>query len=98
MSTAAHGHSGDDDSLASLEERILRTVEVVKSLRAERDAALAERDAAFAERDAARNTAGMTMTDVQKLRQEIDDMRGERKQVRTRIEKLLGQMDLLSGT
>jgi len=25
-------------------------------------------------------------------------MRGERKQVRTRIEKLLGQMDLLSGS
>ena len=97
MSTAAHGHSGDDDSLASLEERIHRTVELVTLLRAERDAALAERDAAFAERDAARNTAGMTMTDAQKLRQEIEDMRGERKQVRTRIQKLLGQMDLLSG-
>jgi uncharacterized coiled-coil DUF342 family protein len=101
MSAAAHGSSsaqGDDDSLASLEERIRRTVEVVKALRAERDAAVAERDEAFAERDAARTTAGMTMADVQKLRQEIDDMRGERKQVRTRIEKLLGQMDLLSGT
>jgi|HubBroStandDraft_1064217.scaffolds.fasta_scaffold398756_2 uncharacterized coiled-coil DUF342 family protein len=102
MSTPAHGssstHGGDEDSLASLEERIRRTVEVVKSLRAERDAALAERDEAFAERDAARNTAGMAMTETQRLRQEIDDMRGERKQVRTRIEKLLGQMDLLSGT
>jgi FtsZ-binding cell division protein ZapB len=30
--------------------------------------------------------------------QELDDLRSERKQVRTRIEKLLGQMDLLSGT
>lgn len=98
MSTAAQGSAGEDDSLASLEERIRRTVELVKTLRAERDAAFAERDAAFAERDAARNTAGMTMTDAQKLRQEIDDMRGERKQVRTRIEKLLGQMDLLSGS
>jgi uncharacterized coiled-coil DUF342 family protein len=101
MSTPAHGSSstqGDEDSLASLEERIRRTVEVVKALRAERDAAIAERDEAFAERDAARNTAGTAMTEAQKLRQEIDDMRGERKQVRTRIEKLLGQMDLLSGT
>jgi uncharacterized coiled-coil DUF342 family protein len=96
--SAPASSSGDEDSLASLEERIRRTVEVVKSLRAERDAALAERDQAFVERDAARNTAGMAMTDTQKLRQEIDDMRGERKQVRTRIEKLLGQMDLLSGS
>ncbi len=30
--------------------------------------------------------------------QELDELRAERKQVRTRIEKLLGQMDLLSGT
>ncbi|HEY6392116.1 MAG TPA: cell division protein ZapB [Bryobacteraceae bacterium] len=29
--------------------------------------------------------------------QELDELRSERKQVRTRIEKLLGQMDLLSG-
>lgn len=98
MSMPAHSPSNDEDSLANLEERIRRTVELVNSLRAERDAALAERDEAFAERDAARNTAGMTLTDAQKLRQEIDDMRGERKQVRTRIEKLLGQMDLLSGS
>jgi len=28
----------------------------------------------------------------------LDDLRSERKQVRTRIEKLLGQMDLLSAT
>jgi FtsZ-binding cell division protein ZapB len=30
--------------------------------------------------------------------QELNELRAERKQVRTRIEKLLGQMDLLSGT
>jgi len=30
--------------------------------------------------------------------QELNELRSERKQVRTRIEKLLGQMDLLSGT
>jgi uncharacterized protein (DUF3084 family) len=32
------------------------------------------------------------------VRQELDDLRSERKQVRTRIEKLLGQLDLLSST
>jgi uncharacterized coiled-coil DUF342 family protein len=97
MSSAAQ-HKPEDDSLASLEDRIRKTVELVSQLRAERDAAFADRDAAFAERDAARTTAGTAMTEAQRLRQEIDDLRGERKQVRTRIEKLLGQMDLLSGT
>jgi uncharacterized coiled-coil DUF342 family protein len=64
----------DDDALASLEERIHRTVDLVSTLRNERDAAVA---------------------DAQKLRQELDDLRSQRKQVRVRIEKLLGQMDLL---
>jgi FtsZ-binding cell division protein ZapB len=80
----------EEDSLASLEERIRRTVELVSVLRLERDDAVAERDDA-------RKAAGAAMADAQKLRQELDDLRGERKQVRTRIEKLLGQMDLLSG-
>jgi predicted nucleic acid-binding Zn-ribbon protein len=66
----------NDDALASLEERIHRTVELVSTLRTERDAAVA---------------------DVQKLRQELEDLRGQRKQARVRIEKLLGQMDLLRG-
>ena len=94
MSTAAP----DEDSLASLEERIRRTVDLVSTLRAERDAAFAQRDAAFAERDQARQTAGVSVAEMQKLRQEIEELRGERKHVRTRIEKLLGQMDLLSGS
>jgi len=78
----------DDDPLASLEERIQRAVELVATLRAERDAAIAELDAV-------RKAAGSALTDSQKLRQEVETMRSERKQVRTRIEKLLGQMDLL---
>jgi FtsZ-binding cell division protein ZapB len=77
------------DSLASLEDRIRRAVELVAQLRA-------ERDAAFAERDAARSGAGAALSEMQKLRDEVEEMRGERKQVRLRIEKLLGQMDQLS--
>jgi FtsZ-binding cell division protein ZapB len=88
----------DEDSLASLEERIRRTVELVTALRAERDRAFEERDSALVERDAARAAAGSVTKDTQKLRQEIEELRGERKHVRTRIEKLLGQMDLLSGS
>ena len=67
----------DDDALATLEERIHRAVDLVSSLRTERDTAVA---------------------DARKLRQEIEDLRAQRKQARVRIEKLLGQMDLLAGS
>ena len=65
------------DALSSLEERIHRTVELVATLRSERDAAVA---------------------DAHKLRQELDDLRSQRKQARVRIEKLVGQMDLIRGS
>jgi FtsZ-binding cell division protein ZapB len=71
------------DSLGHLEERITRTVELVTTLRAEKSALESQLASAISDRDS--------------FRQELDDLRGERKQVRTRIEKLLGQMDLLSG-
>jgi len=70
----------EEDSLANLEERIRRTVELVNSLRSERDAAVAG------------------LSEVQRLREENEELRSERKQVRTRIQKLLGQMDLLGGS
>jgi uncharacterized coiled-coil DUF342 family protein len=66
----------ETDVLAGLEERIHRTVELVSTLRNERDAAIA---------------------DAHKLREELEDLRGQRKQARVRIEKLLGQMDMLRG-
>ncbi len=66
----------NDDALASLEERIHRTVELVSTLRTERDAAIA---------------------DARQLRQELEDLRSQRKQARVRIEKLLGQMDLIKS-
>ena len=72
------------DSLGHLEQRITRAVELVSSLRTEKSALESQLASAIAERDA--------------IRQELDDLRSERRQVRTRIEKLLGQMDLLSGT
>jgi len=99
MARSAHEESvpSNDDSLAALEERIRRTVELVQSLRAERASAIVERDAAIRERDAARNAAGTPVAGTEKLRDELENLRSERKQVRTRIEKLLGQMDLLSG-
>ena len=72
------------DPLASLEERITRTAELVANLRAEKVDLEAQLRSALEDRDS--------------YRQELDELRSERKQVRTRIEKLLGQMDLLSAT
>lgn len=84
------------DSLANLEERIRRAVELVATLKAERDAALsdlAEARVAMAELAPLKKAAA----DAERLRQEVDGLKVERKQVRVRIEKLLGQMDQLSG-
>ena len=72
------------DSLASLEDRITRAVELVANLRAEKADLEAQLRSALDDRDS--------------YRQELDELRSERKQVRSRIEKLLGQMDLLSAT
>lgn len=70
------------DSLSGLEERIVKAVELIARLKKDKEAAVAE--AVEARAQAAR------------LTEELDSLRGERKHVRTRIEKLLGQMDLLS--
>jgi FtsZ-binding cell division protein ZapB len=72
------------DSLAHLEARITRAVELVTILRSENSALESQLASAIAERDA--------------IQGELDELRSERKHVRTRIEKLLGQMDLLSST
>jgi FtsZ-binding cell division protein ZapB len=74
----------ETDSLSSLEDRIQRAVQLVGRLRQEKEAAVAE--AAEARRAAA------LMAD------EVKTLQAERKQVRSRIEKLLGQIDQLSAS
>jgi chromosome segregation ATPase len=71
------------DALASLEDRILKAVELVSQLRREKDAAVL--DAAEARAQSA------------KLTHELKALHAERQQVRGRIEKLLGQIDQLSA-
>jgi len=87
---AAFAPQEETDSLASLEERITRAVELVTALRKEKDQLAARVKTVETERDSA-------LFEARKAGEELDALRGERKQVRTRIEKLLGQMDLLSG-
>lgn len=73
----------EKDSLSSLEDRIQQAIDLVARLRQEKQAALD--DAAEARADAAR------------LGEEVRTLQAERKQVRSRIEKLLGQIDQLSA-
>ena len=73
----------ESDSLSSLEERITLAVQLVARLRKEKQAAVEE--AVEAKAEAAR------------LADEVKTLHTERKQVRGRIEKLLGQIDQLSA-
>ena len=78
------------DPLAQLEERIREAVEVIPQLREEKDAALVERDDALGQLQEAQNRIG-------KLTKELETVRQERQQVRARIEKLLGHLDVLGA-
>ncbi len=73
----------ESDSLSTLEDRIQQAVQMVAKLRKENEAA--QQDAAQARAEAAR------------LGDEVKTLQSERKQVRSRIEKLLGQIDQLSA-
>lgn len=100
------------DSLANLEERITRAVHLITDLR-EQNATVMKRAAALEEQLAAaastqhelesNNAELLKERDdlaqkVKQQSQELDDVRGERKEVRMRIEKLLSQLDLLSAS
>ena len=74
----------ENDSLGSLEERITLAVQLVARLRKEKQAALEE--------------AGEARAEAERLADEVKTLHTERKQVRSRIEKLLGQIDQLSGS
>jgi len=88
----------ETDSLAALEERILRAVEMVSTLREEKQALQKELEDALEAKESARRDADHARADLTRLNEELASLQSERKQVRTRIEKLLGQMDLLSST
>jgi hypothetical protein len=76
------------DEFSALEERIQRTVNLVKHERQAR--ATAEERAAQAE-DKLREQAPLT----ERLQGEVSALRGERDHVRQRVERLLAQLDAL---
>jgi uncharacterized membrane protein len=73
----------ETDSLAGLEERVQKAVALVQRLRQEKEAALKELAEAKLESS--------------HLSEELEALRAERKQVRGRIEKLLGHIDQLGA-
>jgi len=95
----------DTDTLTGLEERILRAVQLVGKLREENadlKARLADAEAeaqlANAARDEAQEALAAFRANAGKAEKELELLQAERKQVKARIEKLLGQMDLLSAS
>ena len=88
----------DTDSLASLEARILKAVEVITSLREENASLRMQLDSIANEKDRVSKDTKDAALKADKAAAELETLRNERAQVRTRIEKLLGQMDLLSSS
>jgi len=87
--TASWDNSGVDP-LAQLEERIREAAEVIPRLREEKEAAIVERNDAVGQLQDLQSKVG-------KLTKEVETLRLERQQVRGRIEKLLGHLDVLSA-
>lgn len=73
---------------SALEERVLRAVEVV---RRERQARIAAEERA----SRAENQLNEHSSHLDHLEKELIALRGEREQVRQRVERLLGQLDAL---
>jgi FtsZ-binding cell division protein ZapB len=78
------------DTLAHLEDRIQKAVELVTRLRHEKEAAVKE----LAETQAAWEEA---QNSNERLTEELESLRTERKQVRSRLERLLGHIDTLGA-
>jgi FtsZ-binding cell division protein ZapB len=78
----------ENDALGQLERRIQLTVSLVARLRQEKDAALKELADTQAAWEESQNAN-------EKLSAELQTLRSERAQVRTRLEKLLGHIDQL---
>ncbi len=73
----------------SLEEKILRTIELLKSARDAK--AVAERDASRL-----RKELNDREEELDTVRQELVALRREREEVRPRVEKMLGQIESLA--
>ncbi len=78
-----------NDDFHALEEKVYRTIELLKEAREGRLAA--EREAARI-----RHQTGTNHEELESLRREVISLRREREEVRGRVEKMLKQIDSLS--
>jgi uncharacterized coiled-coil DUF342 family protein len=86
------------DSLASLEERILKTVELVSELREERDIVMRDLEAAIASKEQTSRQLAELQDEHRQLQDELEGLRTEHRNVKSRIQKVLGQLDVLGGS
>jgi FtsZ-binding cell division protein ZapB len=86
----------DTDALLHLEERILRAIDLVNSLRADKQGLLSERAKLISEKEALETELLNTQAEVEELQSQLAALREERKEVKGRIERLLGQMDSIN--
>ena len=78
------------DDFHALEEKVYRTIELLKNAREAK--AAAERDAARV-----REQLELREEEFESLRSEVIHLRKEREEVRTRVEKMLRQIDELTA-
>lgn len=78
------------DDFQALEDKVYRTIELLKTAREARVAA---------ERDAARLREQLRShnEEVESIRREVIELRRDREEVRSRVEKMLNQIDLLTS-
>lgn len=86
----------DTDSLQGLEERILKAVGLVNKLKEENRSLLEQLTAALAGEKKASAELVNVRSSTSSSDKELELLRTERKHVKNRIEKLLGQMDHLA--
>lgn len=79
---------GSPNEFVSLEEKIYRTIELLKTAREGKSAA--ERDLARV-----REELESREEEMESLRQEIVSLKRDREEVKARVEKMLGQMDAI---
>ena len=89
VKTASREPEISADDFQALEEKVYRTIELLKAARDMKTAA---------ERDATRLRAQMEEREeeMESLRSEVVTLRREREEVRTRVEKMLRQIDELT--
>jgi uncharacterized protein involved in exopolysaccharide biosynthesis len=89
MASMAEGQlafEGSSSDFQSLEVKIYRTIELLKAARAEK--AAAEQEMANL-----REALEVQVAESETLRNQLQSLRQERADVRTRVEKLLGEVD-----